>query len=94
MAAAAALHVPGLDPQEHHVHNAHVLRVIGRSEWRHVKIPCRAVHKQTVFSDGRQMRPPRDEGNVVTSLGEPGTQVSAYTSRTKDCNAHCASSEI
>src|SRR5712671_627035 len=81
-------HIPGLDAQEHRVNNAHVLRAICRYGRGHVEITCGTFHKQAVCLDCREMRPPSDEDDFVASLCEPGSQVSAYTSRTKDGDAH------
>jgi hypothetical protein len=81
-------HIPGFDAQERNINNAYVLRAIGRDGRGHVEIPCGTFYKQAMLFDSPQMRPPSDEGDVVTSLGKPGSEVSAYTPSTKDGDAH------
>ena len=80
--------LPGFDRNHHNVLRPGFLRVVG-GLWRSDgHIPEWTQNLKSLVSHCREIGTSRNEGNLVTSLVQPGTVVPAETARSVDGDSH------
>jgi hypothetical protein len=81
-------HLPGLDPNQDHVHHSHLLRVVGSLRRLNHEVTFEAVYPQAVLAYGLQMIASSNEDDLFSCLSKPPTEITPYSAGTKDRNTH------
>src|SRR5262249_35049445 len=87
-----ALHVPQLDAEHDHVHDANLVGLVGSFHLLQVNVSPLTFDTESIAFYGCKMRSTREEANVVTCVLQRGTQECSRASCANNSKAHATSS--